>query len=94
MYRVVIEEINDEGNRVIHDEMHSSIAALMESADGTGFNEVLMHTNMMEMANLIVQSKRFRGAAEMATAFAKYIDREKAEDKEDNLINKLMEGLQ
>lgn len=97
MLRLLIEETHEDGTKEVHyDENVKSIACLVDSEDDERIGELIMHTNLMDMASKIAQSQKFSIAAELSQTISKLLKKMKgqeADDSENNLISHILGGM-
>ena len=71
-YRVVITEVDNGTEKVMHDEKHGGLYALMDSVDGKSFKELVLNDSLGHMATKIADSKHMKQAAKLATMFGMF----------------------
>ena len=83
LFRVIIAEIDPETNIAteVHNALHSGMTCLLDSPDGEGFTEVVLHDSIGNIAQKIKDSNHCKKAAMLAMMFGFGNDDKESEDK-------------
>ena len=87
-WRVTITEINESGEeKVVHDELHSSVCMLAEDAESENrMSEIMINENLAGLASMIAGSQKHRIAARIAIEMMD-VERKKNFDMETLLMD-------
>ena len=80
-YHVVITEVDNGKETVVHDENHGGMYALLDSVDGSSFEELILHDSMPNIAQKLFESEHGLDAAKACMFAAKVIGKEGADNE-------------